>query len=112
PLPNGGRINLGSDGGTAFATTSPSPLVQVLSPNGLEKYVAGQTVDLQWRSDGVSAVSPVLLINAGNGGAVGDYQANTDQTAGSDSSFSNPVDVSGVTDPAPQAVYQTYAYAN
>ncbi len=113
PTPNGGRINLGSDGGTAYATKSPQTLVQVLSPSGLEKFVVGQTVDLQWRSDGLSAVKPVLLINAGNGGAVGDYLANTDQTAGfNNGSFSNSVDVSGVTDPAPQAVYQSYVSAS
>ncbi len=35
PTPNGGRINLGSDGGTAYATKSPQTLVQVLSPAAL-----------------------------------------------------------------------------
>src|SRR5205807_6312537 len=44
PSPNGSRVNLGSDGNTALATSSTSPLVQVVSPNGLDKYQQGQAV--------------------------------------------------------------------
>ncbi len=114
PLPNGGRINLGFDGNTPQATTSPAQLFQVLAPNGLEKYVQGQQVDLQWRSDGLADLQNVLDINTGNAPAIGDFQANTDQLGGYnfyDSSFTNPVDLSGVANPAPEAVYQTYAGA-
>ena len=52
PAPNGGRANLGYTGGTAQATTSPAQLVQVTSPNGLEKLTAGQQVNVTWRSVG------------------------------------------------------------
>ena len=52
PAPNGGRANLGYTGGTAQATTSPAELVQVTYPNGLEKLVAGQKVNITWRSAG------------------------------------------------------------
>src|SRR5262249_22324127 len=37
PSPNGGRVNLGHTGATIDAATSPAQVVQVLSPNGLEK---------------------------------------------------------------------------
>ncbi len=114
PLPNGGRINLGFDGNTSQAATSPAQLIQVLTPNGLEKFVQGQQVDLQWRSDGLANLQNVLDINAGNGPAIGDFQANTDQIDGNyynNGSFTNPVDVSGVDNPAPQAVYQSYVSA-
>src|SRR5208337_1491948 len=42
PLPNGGRINLGSDGGTPQATPSAPQLLQVLSPRALDKLQVGQ----------------------------------------------------------------------
>jgi len=48
---------------------------------------------------------PVIQINAGGSGA-GTYVADTDFAGGHGNTFSNAVDVSGVTDPAPQAVYQ------
>jgi parallel beta-helix repeat protein len=56
---------------------------------------------------------PVVLVNAGGNG-VDNYVPDQYQTSGSPSgnTFSNAVDTSGVTDPAPQAVYQSYAYAN
>ena len=115
PLPNGGRVNLGSDGNTPHATTSPAQLIQVLSPNGLEKYVQGQQVDLQWQSDGLANLQRTIDINAGNGPAVGDFQANIYQTNGyyyGNGSFNTPVDLSGVSDPAPESVYQSYAAAS
>ena len=112
PAPNGGRINLGSDGNTAYAATSPAPMVQILSPNGLGKYVQGEQVNVQWRSDGLTTSHTVALINAG-GPAVGVWSANAYETSsGSTGTISASIDTSGVTNPAPQAVYQTYAYAS
>jgi hypothetical protein len=45
----------------------------------------------------------------GGGGAAGSYRADTDFTVdqGSTAAFTSPVSTAGVTDPAPQAVYQT-----
>ncbi len=114
PLPNGGRINLGFDGNTALAASSPSQLIQVLSPNGLEKFVQGQQVNLQWQSDGLASLERIVDINTGNGPAIGDFQANMDQVDGNyyaNGSFTNPVDVNGVDNPAPEAVYQSYVSA-
>ena len=79
PTPNGDRINLGNYGNTAEATTSPAQSVQVLSPNGLEKFEVGQQVLIQWRSAGLTPSRPVALINAG-GPAVQNWLANSYQT--------------------------------
>jgi hypothetical protein len=53
PAPNGGRIDIGAFGNTALATASPTQLVQVLSPSGLEKIEHGQQVSLRWHSAGL-----------------------------------------------------------
>jgi hypothetical protein len=52
-----------------------------------------------------SATQPVR-INAG-GPAVGSFLADTDFIGGHSDTFSNSIDLSGVTDPAPEAVYQS-----
>ncbi len=58
PAPNGGRVNIGRYGNTAEALASPASLVQILLPAGLEKFEAGQQVNIQWRSHG--AIPPTL----------------------------------------------------
>jgi Ca2+-binding RTX toxin-like protein len=57
PGNNGGRINLGFEGNTAQATQSPSRLVQVLSPNGLDKLAQGQATTITWRSSGITGAT-------------------------------------------------------
>jgi hypothetical protein len=54
PVSNGGRVNQGHTGNTAWATTSPAELIQVLAPNGLEKLEQGQTSVIRWRTDGLA----------------------------------------------------------
>src|SRR5439155_7492024 len=70
PGPNGGRINQGSYGNTSAATPSQARLVQILSPNGLEKFQVGQDVTISWRSAGLdpaqSTVSVKLSTDGGN----------------------------------------------
>ncbi len=66
PSPNGGRVNLGYDGNTPQAQTSGSPtLIQVLSPGGLAKYQAGETIPINFQADGLTTLEPVLLLHAG-----------------------------------------------
>lgn len=109
PEPNGGRVNLGHTGNTAQATVSPAQTVQILSPNGLEKFQAGQQVPISWRSSGLTLNHPVALINAG-GSTVDNWLVDTIGTGiDGTSSVNTPIDTSGVSDPAPQAVYQSYA---
>lgn len=52
PAPNGGRVNLGYDGNTSNATTSPAKFIQVLSPAGLEKFLIGQTITVSYHASG------------------------------------------------------------
>ncbi|HEV3199781.1 MAG TPA: malectin domain-containing carbohydrate-binding protein [Bryobacteraceae bacterium] len=52
-----------------------------------------------------------IAINCG-GGAVGNFLADTDVVGGHSDTFTNPVDVSGVVNPAPQAVYQSKRTGN
>ena len=55
PLPNGGRINQGSDGGTLQATPSQPQLLQVLSPRPLDKLQVGQQENVTWQTGGLYA---------------------------------------------------------
>src|SRR5690606_27867721 len=81
PLSNGGRVNLGHTGNTLLAATSPNQVVQILSPNGREKYEVGQSVPIQWSSDGLTANRAAALIDAGGSGS-GNWSANAYQVNG------------------------------
>ncbi len=52
PSPNGARVNLGFYGNTAEAASSAADVLQVISPNGLQKYEIGDTIDIQWHAAG------------------------------------------------------------
>ncbi len=111
PRPSGARVNVGRYGNTDEATLSPDQIVQVLSPNGFEKFEVGQATDIRWRSAGLTDTHVVALMNAG-GATVDNWLFDRYQTDGATSqSFSNAVDTSAVTNPAPEAVYQRYARA-
>ncbi|MFT5126802.1 MAG: parallel beta-helix repeat protein, partial [Rhodothermales bacterium] len=54
PRPNGERLNMGAFGNTAEANSGDSPeRIQLLSPNGLEKFPAGAEIDILWRTSGI-----------------------------------------------------------
>ena len=116
PSPNGDRVDQGAYGNTPQATSSPSQIVQVLSPSGLEKLQVGQQVPVAWRSAGLTPQRPVALIDAGSSTAVENWGADTIKNL---SRFPNytpipitqAINISGVAHPAPQAVYQTYVEA-
>ena len=119
PGANGGRIDIGAYGNTKGAAVSPAQLVQVLTPNGLEKLEAGNVYTIQWRSDGVVATRAVALVNAG-GPAIasadrGSWMATSFQTEGNTygqpSSYTN-VDTSQVANPPPTDVYKSYLIPN
>jgi malectin (di-glucose binding ER protein) len=55
--------------------------------------------------------TPVAAINAG-GPTAGDFASDTDNNGGSTYTTSSSIDTSGVTNPAPTAVYQTVRYGN
>jgi hypothetical protein len=60
---------------------------------------------------GLLAPPTTIQIDSG-GGAAGTYVADTDVTGGHGNTFTQAVDVSGVTNPAPQAVYQSKRTGN
>src|SRR5262249_30716561 len=68
---------------------------------------------ISWRSDGLAAQRPVALLDAG-GPAVGGWSADAYATAAYPypGTISAAVDTGAVSDPAPQAVYQSYAQAS
>ncbi|NBB77971.1 MAG: LEPR-XLL domain-containing protein, partial [Verrucomicrobia bacterium] len=108
--PNGGRVNIGAYGNTIEATNSPVEVVQILTPNGFEKFQVGEDVGVEFRTWGLLDEQVLGLINVG-GGTVDRWLAENFNTSGdSTSSRSNAVDVSGVANPAPESVYQTYRY--
>ncbi len=116
PIPNGGRINIGATGGLPQAEVSPLQNLQVVTPNGLEKFEQDQTVTIGLRSNGLRTAQPVMLFNGGNT-TVGPWQAlNAYQTNGSSTSASNEfstatIDRSAVADPIPEQLYRSYSYA-
>ncbi len=119
PAPNGGRVNIGGYGNTFEATNSPDPLIQVLSPNGLEIVEAGQLVPVTWRSAGLTLDQTIARINVGTlfqGGTVGDWikddYVTHDSYSTLDNFISQAIDVSGVVNPAPEEVYQYNLLSN
>ena len=112
PAPNGGRVNQGYDGNTANRRHKSGPNGPGALATVLDKVQAGLPATISWRSDGLTAARPVAFVNVG-GSTVGNWSADSYQTAGgSNGSFTTPVDISGVTDPAPRQVYQSYAQAS
>ncbi|MEX2185792.1 MAG: right-handed parallel beta-helix repeat-containing protein [Pirellulales bacterium] len=109
PIPNGSRVNLGHTGNTPLAATSPGQFVQVLAPNGLEKYETGQSIPIQWHSAGLTPSRAVALIDASGNGS-GSWSANSYQIAGQTFSFTTPVNLAGVANPAPASTYQVGTY--
>ncbi len=54
PGRNGARVNIGHLGNTALATEGQAESVQVLSPNGLEKFERDQAMQITWRTSGLA----------------------------------------------------------
>ncbi|NIP96310.1 MAG: hypothetical protein GWO24_23905, partial [Akkermansiaceae bacterium] len=111
PSPNGGRINIGRYGNTPEATASSAQLVQVLAPNGLQKFEVGQEVAVSFRSSGLTAERTVALFNAGGGSVDNWLDENLYLVQGDSRNTAGAIDLSLVTDPAPAAVYNSYLAA-
>src|SRR5207248_424930 len=52
---NGGRINLGYEGNTAEASRTKAQNIQLISPNGFEKFHLDDNVIISWNSTGLSS---------------------------------------------------------
>jgi hypothetical protein len=118
PVNNGARVDIGAYGNTAEATQSPAQLVQVLNPNGLEKYEAGQQVRIEFRSAGLTEFDPVLLMNLGGGAlselgywAAGDAPSLGGSSSNQSISAAQAVDVSAP-NAGPEGLYRSYRGLN
>ena len=111
--PSGDRVEIGAYGNSGEAFLSPPQMVQVLSPNGLEKYEQGQQVEIDWRSAGLMQQRPVALINSGSTTAVDNFLGDAFSFGGTyTGSITNAINLSGVANPAPMSVYQSYRYTD
>ena len=81
-----------------------------LNPQGGDNTVFLDNVRFSATST-ASSPTQVLAINAG-GGAVGSFAADADYDTGNTYTVSTAIDTSGVTNPAPQAVYQSERWGN
>lgn len=112
PWPNGGRADLGAYGNSPEATPSSSHLVQLLSPNGFEKWEVGQPHPVLWRSAGFSSTRVVAQINIG-GGAVDSWLADRYLLGTAQRfEFNETVDLAGAAAAAPRPVFQRAAFAS
>ena len=117
PVPNGGRINLGGTANSILAEVSVPQTIQVLSPDGLEKFEQGQTVPISINTNGLRNIQPALLVNGG-GTAVGRWLPGNRYTttglvgAGNTELATATIDRSGVADPPPEEVYRTFTTAD
>jgi hypothetical protein len=109
-----GSVNVPATGGyqtwaTVTASVTLSAGVQTLT---LNDDGAGWNIDsfaFVLTSGGGGTGTPVIQINSG-GGASGSWVADTDFTGGTVVTTTNTITTNGVTNPAPQAVYQSNRY--
>ncbi len=110
---NGNRVNLGAYGNLADATTSPAQTIQLTEPGIFRKFELGQPISLNWVSSGFTANAPVALLNSGGSSiydtALGRWSADAYRTGGTNRTVTGTIDMSGVTNPPPVAVLQSYA---
>ncbi len=109
--PNGGRIDLGAFGNTSETTMSSSPVVQLLSPVGFEKFELGQSVSIRWSTAGVLPSNVIARVNVG-GVAVDNWLTDRYRiTRGGKETVDSPIDFGLVSNAPPPAVYATLVHA-
>ncbi len=106
PLPSGDRVNLGHTGNTPQAVTSPLVLGQFLNPGHLSKLEVGEETLVRIQTSGLTAASTVLRMDTSVNG-VGEWSGDQYSEGGRlGNAGVQPVDVSGVSFPAPSEIYQ------
>ncbi|MEO0760560.1 MAG: right-handed parallel beta-helix repeat-containing protein, partial [Pseudomonadota bacterium] len=107
------RANMGAFGNTERATASPATGLEVLSPDGLEKFELGQTVPIEVQSHGLTPEAPVLFVNSGGpevrGAEAWNTWRNVAPTAGGQIGNAVPIDQSGLPFAVPDAIFNSYA---
>jgi hypothetical protein len=94
-----GKVRLVSSGSNSYAGSTSKGLYIW----GGELSVYGQTV---------APSSSSIRINCGNNGAIPPFIADTDFSGGAGKTRTNVIDLTGVVNPAPMAVYQSQHYAS
>ena len=113
---SGSLPDLGAYGNTLDASVSVTQSIQLVEPTTYQKLEVGQPVQLKWVSSGLTNPAPVVLMNAA-GGAIydatsGRWSADSRRIGGSNSSITQTIDVSAVTNPPPISALQTLAWNN
>ena len=98
--------SLTGSGSSTLTFTAASSAAAGLSNITVTATAGSYTATQQLALTVTQATTPVIQINAG-GGAAGTFVADTDVSGGTAAGSSNTIDTSQVTNPAPQAVYQT-----
>ena len=111
PVGGGGRINAGAFGNTSDAAPSADKYVQVISPNGFERFEQGEPVSIEWRSWGLSPEYAIETINVG-GDTTESWREDDYRIQGGVGRIKGDIDTSFVQEPPPQAVYQTHVCSN
>jgi hypothetical protein len=109
PGNNGGRVNLGLEGNTAYANTSAAQSLQVLTPAPLGKLQESVATTIQFRSVGLSNLQAVTRVNVG-GPAIPGLTTETNWLSGADNTLVTDTTSSAISAPgaaAPAAVYQS-----
>jgi hypothetical protein len=106
-----GSVNVPATGGwqtweNVTATITLPAGVQTLT---LNQDTAGWNINYMSFASSTSPQTVLVLINCG-GGATGSWLADTDFTGGFEAATANTITTSAVTNPAPQAVYQSNRY--
>jgi parallel beta-helix repeat protein len=109
----GNRINVGAFGNTSDATASPSQGIQLTEPGNFRKYEAGQPITINWISSGFGVTEPLALLNAGGTAiydpVLGRWSADKFRTSGTNRTVIGTIDMSGIVNPPPVGVLQSYA---
>ncbi len=109
--------DLGAYGNTAATLPTVGQRIQLIEPGTFQKVEVGQPVDVRWITAGLTNPAPVLLMNAGGSSLYdtgsGRWSAEAYRRGFSQvGSFTQSVDVSGVTNPPPVSVLQSFSQAN
>jgi len=92
-------------------SASNTSYTDYLAPSGTNSYYV-TAVNSAGESGPSNTISVTYVAINSGGSAQGTYVADTDVSGGSTYSSSNSVDTGGVTNPAPEAVYQSVRYGN
>ena len=127
----GFRVAATVNGVKVLTYNKPNDAIRFTGALGTAQFTLASTFDLPIRSVGTTAVTNAhvamnlagstfsgsgtpggVQINCGNNGAIAPFIADTDFSGGAGKTRNNVIDLSGVVNPAPMAVYQSQHYSS